>query len=297
MVVLRLTELTLDSQVEHLATDWQVSTTLAFNNVILESIEDYDNKSSISFSSVLDPNRQYYARARALLSTGYTVWGNLDVFTPTNVYDLDKVNDIPSRVSIPVLNTSSDPKNHDASLFTLTVSGFDVVGNATHLSTSWFIEKFNGDVVWSKIKDELHKESINVNDLVLEDNEVYRIKAMFHSTSNDSSQLATKTIHVRNNTGVTLSTELAQINVHNDTTLRVFPSVDLETVEWEILFINNELITTVWSATEINSKLTTTLLADTLKENTLYLLRIKSNVSDSWKYYPFFTYVYNEPIT
>ncbi|MCI4435216.1 MAG: hypothetical protein JHC33_00170, partial [Ignisphaera sp.] len=237
MVVLRIAEIALDDSVNHLATDWEVSTTQSFNNVILSSIEDHDNITSISFDQVLDPNIKYYARARALLSTGYTIWSNLDVFTPNNIYDLDKNNDLPSRISIPLITTNSDTLNHDATMFTISVTGFSVIGNSTHTATSYYIETLSGDVVWSRLNEHLNKDSILVDDIMLTNNEVYRIKAIFHSSSNDSSQIGTKTIYVKNGGDISLYTDLTNLNVTTDILLKLIPSGTITNVNWEILYL------------------------------------------------------------
>ena len=76
-------------------------------------------------------------------------------------------NDISLELGIPIVNTfvgvkPCDVLKHDATAFTIVAGGFDVIGNATHKSTSWIIEDIYGNVVWCSLEDELNKESIFV---------------------------------------------------------------------------------------------------------------------------------------
>lgn len=287
MVVLRIKELELDDQTDHLATDWEVSRTISFNDVVLRSLEDYSNKTSIVFNEILDPNIKWYARARALLSTGYTTWGNLDVFTPKNINDLDQNEDMPSRVATPTITTDSNTTNHDSTLFTINATGFSVVGTATHLATSWFIEDINNNIIWSKLNDETNKTSILVNNTLLKSNSIYRIKAIFHSTSNDASQISTLTIKVAGGDEVEVLTYLDGLDYTVDNVITIANVVGLTNVDWEVISLDKNLSEIIWNNNTISNY--TILPANKLKDGTRYLFRIKTNISNSWKYIPFFT--------
>ncbi len=287
MVVLRIKELELDDQTDHLATDWEVSRTISFNDVVLRSLEDYSNKTSIVFNEILDPNIKWYARARALLSTGYTTWGNLDVFTPKNINDLDQNEDMPSRVATPTITTDSNTTNHDSTLFTINATGFSVVGTATHLATSWFIEDINNNIIWSKLNDETNKTSILVNNTLLKSNSIYRIKAIFHSTSNDASQISTLTIKVAGGDEVEVLTYLDGLDYTVDNVITIANVVGLTNVDWEVISLDKNLSEIIWNNSTISNY--TILPANKLKDSTRYLFRIKTNISNSWKYIPFFT--------
>lgn len=287
MVVLRIKELELDDQTDHLATDWEVSRTISFNDVVLRSLEDYSSKTSIVFNEILDPNIKWYARARALLSTGYTTWGNLDVFTPKNINDLDQNEDMPSRVATPNITTDSNTTNHDSTLFTINATGFSVVGTATHLATSWFIEDINNNIIWSKLNDETNKTSILVNNTLLKSNSIYRIKAIFHSTSNDASQISTLTIKVAGGDEVEVLTYLDGLDYTVDNVITIANVVGLTNVDWEVISLDKNLSEIIWNNSTISNY--TILPANKLKDSTRYLFRIKTNISNSWKYIPFFT--------
>lgn len=286
-VKLTIKELALDDQIDHLATDWEVSTTVAFNNVVLRSLADYTNKRSIMFDAVLNPNVKYYARARALLSTGYTTWGNLDVFIPTSINDLSETGDIPTRISAPILTTDSITTGHSNTMFNIFAAGFSVVGGADHNATSWFIEDLEGNVIWKRVREEIYKTSILVNDILLEDNKIYRIKAMFHSTSNDVSQISTLTIHVVGDTDIELVSFLDNVDVSVSNTLVVSNIDNVTEFTWEVIFYNNGLTELVWSDVSATNEI---ILPDsTLAFGNVYLLRIKTNVKNIWKYYIFTT--------
>lgn len=286
-VKLTIKELALDDQIDHLATDWEVSTTVAFNNVVLRSLADYTNKRSIMFDAVLNPNVKYYARARALLSTGYTTWGNLDVFLPTSINDLRETGDIPTRISAPILSTDSVISGHSNTMFNISATGFSVIGGADHNATSWFIEDVEGNIIWKRVREEIYKTSILVNDVLLEDNKIYRIKAMFHSTSNDVSQISTLTIHVVGDTDIELVSFLDNVDVAVSNTLVVANIPNVTEFTWEIIYYNNGLMESVWIGVSDTNEVV--LPDSTLTFGNVYLLRIKTDIKNIWKYYIFTT--------
>lgn len=286
MVVLRIKELELDNPEDHIATDWQVSRTLAFNDIVLESIEDHSNITYIKWNDILDPNQKYYARARALLDgKGYTVWGNLDIYETEKVNDLTFTSELPSKVSLPILTSDSPKTSHDAALFTLRATGFTVVGSSTHLKTSWFIEDLEGNVVWSRLDDHINKESITVRDVVLETGHIYRVRAMFISNTNDKSQLATMTIKVADTDDVELLTYLNDLDVTVDNEVKVASLPGITNTDWEIIIVSNNNAETIW--TQSVSGVSTTIAANVLERDTNYLLRVKTNVNDQWEHIPF----------
>ena len=82
MVTLKIIDANISPGVEWLATDWILATDLLFKDIVNESLEDKVNIKSITFDDVLDPAIKYYAKARILLSTGYTIESNEDIFLP-----------------------------------------------------------------------------------------------------------------------------------------------------------------------------------------------------------------------
>lgn len=288
MVVLNINEIKLDDQQQHLATEYEVADNKAFYKPVLASGVDNVNLRGIVFNEILDPNIKYYGRARALLSTGWTIWCNIDVFIPKAIEDLNQLDELPTKVAIPVLVTTCNANAHDATLFNIYATGFSVVGTANHLSTSWFIEDMiTGKIVWKRLEDDINKSSVYVNDIILEADRVYRIRAVFNTNSNDSSQISTRTIRIGSNSLVELSEYLDDINVANDNELVIGNIEGCKNVEWEILFSKDSIVSSIWYTT--TKGFTATLPANTLSKSELYILRIKDDVSNLWKYYTFST--------
>jgi len=287
---IRIKELALRDDVDHLATDWEISTTLAFNNIVASSMADTVNKTSITFNMPFNPNIKYFARARALLTTGYTTFGNLDVFIPEQVNDIGNSDDLPTRVSIPLLETDSDVSEHDITLFNIKVSGFSVIGTADHSATTWLIEDINGLPIWSRVSEEIDKKNILVDDVILKNDTLYRIKVMFHTSSGDTSQVVTKTIKTVKYCNIELAQYLDNVDVNQHTVLEIGAIEGATQYTWEILYVERGLVSDIWSSiTEVR---TTTIPAYLLEQSNTYVLRIKDNLNNIWKYFTFST----EPI-
>lgn len=283
MVILRIRSIDLDEQEKHLATDWEVSDTMNFTNVILRSVQNTKNLRSIIFQQELDPNTTYYGRARALTDRGYTEWGNLDVFHVINVVSLLENEDLPSNISIPIIKTSSnrgylEANEHDTSLFNIEVSGFSVVGNAKHRSTSYWIEDVYTNVIWCSPYNELEPTKCAVNDIILKPNSVYRIKAMFHSTSEDSSQIATYTIHTNGGKSLDIPTYLDGLDVTKDNVIEVASADKYTRVYWEVLTYIDSFTQVIWSK-EVDNRSYVTLPANTLFPNKTYIMRVATDSS------------------
>jgi hypothetical protein len=125
---------------------------------------------------------------------------------------------------------------------------------------------------------------------MLTNNEIYRIKAVFHSSSNDSSQIGTKTIYVKNGGDISLYTDLTNLNVTTDILLKLIPSGTITNVNWEILYLKDGVSHSIWTSNVNDGTYSATVPAGTLLANTLYILRVKCNIKNIWSYYSFFTY-------
>lgn len=309
-VMLIIRELELDDNVNHVATDWEVSDTISFINKVLVSKEDRINLTSITFPDVLDPSKDWYARARPLLTTGYKAWGNVDVFRPVNVDNIKDYKDLPSRVGTPQLTSDSIQEDHAKTLFNLIATGYDVIGNSIHESTSWYIEDTNGVVIWSRIKDIFNKNTILVNEVILKSNQVYRVKCMFHTSTNDVSDITTYTIKTSGKSDIFVISYLDGLDVTKNIELDINNIEGTSLVTWEILSVTKDVSESVWKAktkypivisdpdniepydpsvTYVNEINKVTVPADTLKEDSNYLLKVYSNKSNGITIIPFFT--------
>lgn len=346
MVILDAISLDLDNKVDHLATTWQVSDLPDFSNILLKSEENYKDKLTIIFNDNLDPNIKYYGRARALLSSGWTEWGNVEIFKVRNNTDLRPQDVFPTRVSIPQLKTyrmitdtgvgvldddsifdtpddntnptptisgptegqlsgegddqefnddydinvllhEINPEEHDLTLFEIWARGFQVIGNAKHIATSWWIENSEGDIVWSSLVNKMSLTKIAVKDIILKSEEVYRIRAVFHTNSNDVSQIGTYSIVTGGADDINLVTYLDQVPFNRDLFLQLEWRDGMNSITWELLSLDLGIVTSIWKTT--TTIITTTIPAGKLQQNKNYILRIKTNLSDGYKYYPFIT--------
>lgn len=244
MLITAINNIDLQNGAIHLATDWQVSDDRRFSNILIESIQDTVNLRYKIDNDVLQTEVTYYARARALLSTGYTVWSNLDVFVIDNTIDIARSEEIPTVISPPLLSIDCDPKNCKPTLFKVMARGFSTQSNALHKSTSWVVLDSNQNVLFSSIQDEvnLYDFIFTPDDIVMEDNKIYHIKVMYHSFTGDSSSLSTLTIHVNNNDkGKVVIGDLYNIDSNINNVLRAYNVPDLNIISWEITGYNNRI--------------------------------------------------------
>lgn len=287
-VVVRLHNILLPDNVTHIATDYEVATDLLFNNIILSSIADSDNLTVKIFNDVLDPTIAYYSRTRCLLSTGYTYYSNVSKFTPKDVDRIEFDVDMPTILGIPSIVTSGSLTQHPVTMFNIAVSGFTAVGTATHEFTTYIIETLDGSVIWKKEKSS-NLTSIDVNDLVLKANTVFRLNVIFHASSGDVSQVGTVTFKTGINKHVSVITNLNEMDLDFDNEIRLIKKTGITHVEYNILHVKDGFITTILSETLTGSEMfNLPIPKDTLRLNNKYILKIKTSL-DSVYYVNQFT--------
>lgn len=294
MVTMRINNLHLDSGVKHIATDWEVCDTIDFKNPILSSKMDKVNKDSIVFTELLDPNIKWYGRARALLSTGYTVWGNVDSFVTTIEDTLNVMNEFPSSIATPIVTTSSNKNYHDQTLFTIYAKGFEVIGNSTHTETSWIIDDIEGNTIWYDLNNQLYKEKIEVSSVILEPSSVYRVMAIFHSSTGDTSSTGITTILTLNSSEINLLSYLDDVDASKELNLEINKIERVDTVKWEFYSFNNSNSYLYWSQVTTGDNYNKLdIKPSVLMSNRPYILKITTNrdIIGS-KYIPFRT-IYN----
>lgn len=274
MVVIRITDLDLPVGVTHNATDWQVATDPLFTNIILESMDDEVNLTSKTFNDILDPDDKYYARARSLLSTGWTIWGNLDVFIVDDVYTTDDNLDMPGTITPPVITTDSIITEHLPTLFNISVSGFNTTGTGSHQATSYFITTLDGEVLWSDVFDEINKDKILIDELLLKEGNVYYLKAMFHSSSFDVSQLSSKLIHIPDSK-IEIEGMIYDLDTTVDIELRISNKCDIASSSWKIYDVKEDGLHSLVMFNNIVGKPGTIVIpAGTLREYEKYYLEV-----------------------
>ena len=189
MVILMLTPPVLSPGFTHDASDYQISTDPLFssNSIVKEVLGDTTNKLIKTFDLDLDPEVQYYARARYVLNRFIAEWSNIDIIIPKDVSDLNIHMDIPSVVSIPQISLDFNTNNMPTTFFTITTNNIATTSNAQHLFTSYIITDTDGNVHLSNIEDTKHLNSFKVIKDKLPENKTYILHVQHGSTSGDVS--------------------------------------------------------------------------------------------------------------
>lgn len=287
------TEISADNNTEVIAMDWQICGGTNFDTPILESKNDNKNLSSITFTTI--PTEPWKARARAQLKkTGWTDWSYLDTMSYAKANENSKTIAIPSKIATPQITTSSLPSNHEAILFTIFANGFSVNSNASHSATTWFIEDVNENIIWSSLKDTINLTQIEFKSMMLRNNNVYRIRAMFHSSSGDVSNIASYTVLVGGSAVMELLTYLDNVDYTRNNTIEavsIDPDSSVTSVDWQIISLTNDYAEVIFSKTTTGPAYgTMTIPAYTLTNSTSYILKLRpSNNNGSWKYIQFRT--------
>jgi len=259
--------------------DWEVSTDLKFNNKILTKYQDSFYKEHCFFKDELDPDTIYYGRVRSLLDPiGYTKWSTIEVFQPRDgVVPLRK--DIaPNIISNPIISTNGDYKNHIPTMFEVYANGFGTNNQDTHKSTSWVITRLDGTVIWISDYDEVNltKLVITPNVLVLGNNEIYRISAIFHSSGLDSSIKSTLTIHVNNNDrNNVIREDMNELNAEVDNTITILNMLDMTNFNLSIEEYAPSLNNSIVNENIVLPDISYILPANTLVSNTNYIITIE----------------------
>ena len=283
MIYLRTTDLLLSNGITHTSTDWQVADDLQFTNIIAQSIGDNINLSSILFDVRLSSSIKYYARSRVLLSTGYTAWSNIDIFTPQNITDSGVNAPIPSLVTLPTISITGGPNNVTLMNPVITLGSISTTNGAQHMSTTYLIEDMSGNPIWVSARDTSSKISKTIPLGKLSANTMYRLRILVHVDSEDTSQLCTYTFKTQDRTHGLIIPSLASIS----------PTVNLildVNVQYGITFANSKLYSMVnreatlvgnYNGAGVNHNIIT-IPASALKPLSTYLLHIDTNNASIW---------------
>ena len=283
MVNIKIKTLEVDSGVTIESILYEVSDDELFSNIVATS-EPTGNITSVSYDIELDPTKKYYARARALLNPGgYTVWGNIVVFTPSDVVDIVLDNPAPSRISPPSIILEYPVDKFQGTLFNIIVSGYSVLSEAKHESTTYWIENSYGDVIWMRERDTMNLNKVTVTDIILKEDEIYRIKVIMHSTTSDISPVISETVLVRGNEFVEITSNVTGLNVNVDNEIATTYASGLTTTTWELFQIlpNNttvEIDTYITDNSVGSTPEKLTIPANTLNGQSKYILLVNNNL-------------------
>lgn len=292
MVTLRLNNIDPSYNLDWIYTNWEVSTAKNFDRsqIVVSSYEDRVNKQAIFFEVELNPGRKYYARAQIVTNKGAHKWTNLNVWTHKGYSDIDNTRDMPSVISSPHPYTDSNPNNHVPTGFTIKCRDFGCIGDAVHTATSYWIEDIEGNVVWKNLRNTVFLNSILVDDVILDDGKIYRAKAMFHSSSDDTSPIATYTFSVG---GVTKDGNISKISAvvskktamsNTDAVVHLFPKEGALKIHVRITGYRDQ---SAFIAMDKEADLTVgdpiiTIPRGTVREKEVYIVLCKYDNEDKW---------------
>lgn len=294
MVTLRLNNFEPSYSLDWVYTNWEVSTAKNFDRstLVASSYEDRNNKHSIFFDIPLEPGKKYYARAQIVSSKGAHKWTNLHTWTHKGYDDIDNIRDMPSAIASPDHVTDSNPQLHIPTGFTIKGKDFACVGDAVHTSTSYWIEDLDGKVVWKNLNNEIMLNNILVDDIILNDGNVYRIKMCYHSSSDDISPISTFTIFVGGtSTDVNLlkvkgSITKKNIALGSNIPVLLYKKEKAKTFSLKVLGYKDK---SSYIVVDVSTDLTTTepkliIPVGSLRDNEVYVLLGKYDNEDYWRH-------------
>ena len=205
---------------KHEATDWILKDDKG--NVVKESKADTKHLTSIFFEADLDPEKKYYGYARVIT--------NKTIFEATvsqiEVKDFKKIvqeHPIPSLVAKPFIKLDFDYKNFPSTLFTIKTSPINTTSNAGHLSTDYIIQNSAGRPVFVRTNDKDDLTSKFIDNIILEEGELYFIKVAQRSSSGDISDFATQPIYVKKNPNIELKTPTKDPDIKDGLAISIKP--------------------------------------------------------------------------
>lgn len=287
---------------DHIATDWEVSTTKNFSDVICSSYMDRTFKKSKSFIYDVMPGKKYWGRARVYYNTGVSEWSNFDLTVPKTIKDIPGLEFLPSNIASPCLYTDSTVDHHIPIGFTMKTKDFSCHGDGYHVATSWYIEKLTGEIVWKRERDEINKYQYFVSDVFLTPNTMYRLKAIYHSSSNDVSVPSTYTICVGeksqdvNILRITDGLEHINFESEHDIVIELVKHDGVTDVELEVHQYTDTSSQLAYSNkyTLVNRNTKITIPSTNFLRNQIYVVYLKYNNKEERIYNTFNTF-YGEP--
>lgn len=154
----------------HDASDWELSDTEDFSNIIDSSYDDTTNLIEWQ-PSAIPGNTLLYARVRFHSGNHISHWSHTRKFYSPGIF-----------VETPTVTVEGEPDNVQETP-TITGSAFNVIGGSdTHASTTWRIEDVNGTVVWESVDDITNLVSITVPAGILVSNTEYTAKVAYKGT-------------------------------------------------------------------------------------------------------------------
>lgn len=294
-----LLELQINDQDEHIATTWEIATDKAFTNIIASSLDDTVNKLRIVFDKLTpEPGREYYGRARVRTrNRGWGNYKNIDIIEVEKEDSIESLYVLPSRIGVPSISTScSDYQNHSLVDFTISVTGYSVLSEAKHTATSWYIEDIERNIIWKSEYNMQNLNSIDIYNVTLNTNTIYRFRACFHSETNDISDCSALTIKTISDKNIVLKIWLENklVSSVTDYTQAIefnYPfEEDMTDVYIQILKMNSVANSTVFNTHLDKSNSVLRIGAGVLENDCCYMVKYRTSTNDEWEVLMFSTY-------
>lgn len=271
-----------------LGADWEIATDLQFTTIVVSSINDTANLTSILFNNTTDKEITYYGRVRLRTQNGYGLWSNLDTLIIDDYFNETFITDLPGQLATPLITTNCDVSAHPNSFFTISVDNYRSYSNASLYAVSYLITDIDNILVWSNTYNDEKITSVDVNDIILKPNTVYLIKAIFHTSSNDFSNTATMVIKTGISDSYINTIYPSVVPVDVDILVEVDRTTEITNLSVEVKYVDMTTVSTVWSNTiDITAMIKTiTIPANTLSADKQYYVCWKTNIDEIYNVIP-----------
>jgi len=257
MVIMLITPpLTTDDN-PHIATDWQIAEDETFtdDSIVIESINDASNLTAIIFNITLDPNKEYYGRARLRFKNNVSEWSDINVIQYDDKFALTIQEDLPGVVTRPIVKLEYPGSDNDnnytnvpGSLFKIITSNISSTSNAMHVATNWIITDIKGDVKYTSLQDSVNKTSLLFRD-TLDAGYTYLIFVSHISSSNDVSQPGVAIFTVYDVPEIQVTSNLEDVSVTEGYALTLQPVNNIKNIYLTIYGVRDDSYEEIYSAT------------------------------------------------
>lgn len=294
LITLKLKNINRVDPLDWIYSNWEVATSKNFDpsTIVASSYQDRDHKQAIFLEATLIPGKRYYGRVQVVTNKGAHEWSNLDSWIHKAFENADTLTDLPSRISSPDVTTDSPAKEHLPTGFHILCKEFGALGEAVHVATSYWIEDLKGKVIWKRLRDEIQKNRVLVDNVILKSGAVYRVKAVFHSSSGNDSQISTKTIFVDGRSSDTNMLKIRaaimdyDFNSGANLVIPLSKVKDKDSITVRLLSFDNGTSTLAFEK-EVKigtGNLKLSIPNNKIQSRAIYLLLVKYNNDESWKH-------------
>ncbi len=240
----------------HESTTWQISRTIAFDDLLDEIVKTEEFK-NVYFSPVnLLPDEVGYVRCKRFFDDETeTDWlprllirGYID---PTSGDQMSL-----NKVEPPIISVSENITDNDSEVFTINSSGIRT-NHSHHKSTTWIIKDENDEIIFKRMNDETNKTSMEVNKNTINLSNYNYIKIFVsHENSDNGISKFSKIDKYVGNYGFVVNEDLSNVDSSepleitidwsNDVEYNLFNKIeiidpDVQVIKEEILNVSNNI--------------------------------------------------------